>query len=286
MSSTNEEVFKNWSESAGFWDKHREARRVMFGPLTPALCREAGVPDAPPSSSYRLLDVASGPGDATLDIADTLGSNATIWCTDLVPDMVRIAERTAGERGVKNVQFRVTGGESLPFDSNFFDSVVCRFGIMFFTDPVAGVREALRVLKTGRRFAYCVWGARAVNPFHRVIQDVLDRYVPAPEPDTDAPGAYRYALPGKLAAILREAGAADIRDHLFQFKIEAPISFDQFFEVRTEMSDSLRDKLRKMPADQKSSFKEDVSKEAKPYFTQNGFRFPAEVRLVSGSCAK
>src|SRR6476646_4019776 len=172
MDKTDNQVFQNWSESAGFWDKHRDARRQMLGPLTPALCREANVPLSAVTVAYRLLDVASGPGDASLDMAETLGPNATVFCTDLVPDMVRIAERSGAERGLKNVQFRECPGEKLPLDSNFFDAVICRFGVMFFNDPVAGVREALRVLKPGGRTAYCVWGTRDANPFHHVVQNV------------------------------------------------------------------------------------------------------------------
>jgi hypothetical protein len=48
------------------------------------------------------------------------------------------------------------------------------------------------------------------------------------------------------------------------------------------MSDSLRDKLRKMAPEQMASFKDDVRKESLPYFSSAGFRFPAEVLLVSG----
>src|SRR5258705_11704792 len=120
-----DQVFKNWSESAGFWDKHRVVRRLMFGSLTEALCREANVPQTPPTVPYRLLDIASGPGDASLDIAEALGSNTTVWCTDLVPDMVRIAERSGTERGLKNVRFLESGAERLPLDTNFFDAVIC-----------------------------------------------------------------------------------------------------------------------------------------------------------------
>jgi hypothetical protein len=31
-----------------FWDKHHDVRRLMLGPLTGALRREANVPQAPP----------------------------------------------------------------------------------------------------------------------------------------------------------------------------------------------------------------------------------------------
>jgi SAM-dependent methyltransferase len=136
--------------------------------------------------------------------------------------MVKIAERSAAETGVQNLRCRVSRAEELPFEANTFDAVVCRFGIMFFSDPVKAVREALRVLKPGCSVGYVVWGPRVKNPFHAVVQDVLDQYVPGPAPDPDAPGAYRYAPSGKLAAIVREAGAEAVEEKPVRFNVEAP----------------------------------------------------------------
>ena len=285
MSDANDQV-SNWSESAPFWDKHRAARRTMFEPVTAALRKAANVPDSVVEGDYHLLDVAAGAGDASLTLAVSLGPRATVWSTDLVPDMVKIAERSAAETGVQNLRCRVSRAEELPFEANTFDAVVCRFGIMFFSDPVKAVREALRVLKPGCSVGYVVWGPRVRNPFHAVVQDVLDQYVPGPAPDPDAPGAYRYAPSGKLAAIVREAGAEAVEEKPFRFNVEAPVSFDQYFELRTEMSDSLRDKLRKMPPEQRAQFKEDVRASSSRYFTASGFSIPAELLIVTGSAPR
>ena len=280
---SNDQVFANWSDSASFWDKHRAAHRAMFLPIIATLREEAEIPEPAASRPYQVLEVAAGVGDVSLELAATLGPNATIWCTDLVPDMVRNSERSAAERGVRNIRFRECSGQELPFPPDSFDAVVGRFGIMFFTEPVAGIREGLRVLKTGCRIAHCVWGTREANPFHQVIHEVLDRYVPSPDPEPDAPGAFRFAQPGKLVAVFEEAKATDIHERVLRFNISAPISFDQFFEARTEMSDSLRSKLRKLPPEQRARFKEDVRQNASSYFTPEGFAIPAEVLVVSGS---
>jgi ubiquinone/menaquinone biosynthesis C-methylase UbiE len=283
MNEIRDQVCANWSESAAFWDKHRSARQAMFDPIVSALRDEARIPQSFVDRPYQVLDIAAGPGDLAISLAEKLGQKATLWCTDLVPDMVKIAARSAAERELLNIRFRECPAEELPFDSNLFDAVVCRFGIMFFSDPVAGVRESLRVLKPGCRVAHCVWGTRQANPFHHVVQDVLDKYVQGPAVDPNAPGAFRFAAPGKLKAIFQEAQAADIHERVFNFNIAAPLPFEQFFESRTEMSDSLRAKLRKLPEDQKTRFKADVQQNALAYFSSSGFSFPSDVLLVSGA---
>ena len=62
------------------------------------------------------------------------------------------------------------------------------------------------------------------------------------EEDPDAPDAFRFAAPGKLAGILEKAGAENMIERQLNFQIEAPSSFEQFWQLRTEMSESLREK--------------------------------------------
>jgi SAM-dependent methyltransferase len=279
---SHDSVFSNFRAQAAFFGAHQEARLKMYRPLTIAMCREAAVPEAAPASGYSLMDLAGGTGDVALDVAAALGPGATVWCADMVPEMVAQAARVAASAGLTNMHCKESRAESLAFEDATFDAVLCRFGVMFFSDPRESVREALRVLKPGGRVAYGVWGTRAANPFHRVLLDVIDRHVARPAPAPDAPGAFRHAVPGKLASILREGGAADVRETTIGFNIDLP-SFDRYFEIRTAMSDILRDKFRLMPDVEREQFKNEVEQGARPYLTSEGIRFPAETLIVSGS---
>jgi len=272
----------NFSTVAASFGAHHDARLKMFRPLTIAMCREAAVPETAPASGYSLMDLAGGTGDVALDVAAGLGPVATVWCTDMVPEMVAQAAQAAASAGLTNMHCKESRAEALSFEDATFDAVLCRFGIMFFSNPQESVREAMRVLKPGGRVAYGVWGPRAANPFHRVLLDVLDRHVDRPAPDPDAPGAFRHASPGKLASILREAGAVDVREATICFDIDLP-SFDHYFEYRTSTSVTLVAKLRQMPDAERDQFKNEVEQGAHPYLTSEGIRFPVEALIVSGS---
>jgi ubiquinone/menaquinone biosynthesis C-methylase UbiE len=224
--------FTNFRAVAASFGAHHEARLRMFRPLTIAMCREAAVPETPPASGYHVMDLAGGTGDVALDVAAGLGGGATVWCADMVPDMVAQAAQAAASAGLTNMHCKESRAESLSFEDAVFDAVLCRFGIMFFSNPQESVQESLRVLKSGGRVAYGVWGPRAANPFHHVLLDVLDLHVARAATDPDAPGAFRHASPGKLASMLREAGAADVRETTFGFHIDLP-SFDHYYELRT-----------------------------------------------------
>ncbi|MGE3779139.1 MAG: class I SAM-dependent methyltransferase [Pirellulaceae bacterium] len=274
--------YGNFSAVAAAFLVHQHMRLKMFRPLTIAMCREAAVPEMAPASEYVLLDVAGGTGDVALDVTVGLGPHATIWCVDMVSEMVANAAEAAAAAGLTNMHCKESRAESLSFEDATFDAVLCRFGIMFFSEPEKSVREALRVLKPGGRVAYGVWGARVANPFHSVLLDVLDRHVDRPPPDPDAPGAFRHAVSGKLVDILRGAGAADVRETTFRFNIELP-SFQRYFEMRTGTSETLLEKLRRMPDAEREQFTNEVERGARQYLTSDGISFPVETLIVSGA---
>src|SRR5216684_3053535 len=148
-------ALRAWSESAPYWHKHAAMIRAMFEPLSDALIQDAAI--GPGKST---LDVAAGTGEPSLRIAEACGASAAVTCTDAVADMVAAAKHEAGRRSLRNVTFARCAAEALPFRAGWFDAVVCRLGIMFSADPIASLREMLRVLEPGGRLALAVWHGR------------------------------------------------------------------------------------------------------------------------------
>ena len=88
--------------------------------------------------------------------------------------------------------------------------------------------------------------------------------------------------PGKLAAILEKAGAEKVTERQLNFQIEAPISFEQFWQLRTEMSESLRKAMAVLTPDQLPAVKQAAADAAERYFVSGKMNFPAEALIVSG----
>jgi SAM-dependent methyltransferase len=273
----NCEVISQWSESAPYWEKHRKIIREMFAPVTQALIEDANI-----SGRGAVLDVATGPGEPALSIADLIGSAGKVVGTDPVPEMVEAARREGHRRGLHNASFEVAFADSLPFPANTFDAVVSRFGVMFFPAPVDCVREWLRVLKPGARIAMAVWYFAERNPFHYIVSQVVERYVDSPPPAPDSPDAFRFANPGKLQAVLSKAGVAAPSERLLRFAIRASISVESFWTLRSEMSEKLRTKIAMLSKRQIAELKREVIEALSAYSSDRGISFPAEVLIVNG----
>ena len=270
-------VLDRWQVSARYWEKYRPAIAQIFAPLTTALVEEARI-----GVGQNVLDIGGGSGEPSLTISSIVGPKGSVMFTDPVAGMVETAQAEVGRRGVTNIQFRQCSGDDLPFADATFDVAVGRLSAMFFVDPAAGVHQALRVIRDGGYVAFVVWGPPEANPFFSTIANVIDRFVEAPPQDPDAPDAFRFAAPGKLAAILESAGAKDVIERQLNFQIQAPISFEQFWQMRTEMSDTLREKIAKLASVQLPSVKEGVADATRRHFASGTMSFPARALIVSG----
>lgn len=278
MSQLANETLSRWSGNAPYWEKHRELIQHMFAPVTKALLDDAEV-----KPGDAVLDVATGAGDPAISVADEVGPSGKVVGIDPVSGMIEGARRAAANLGLKNTQFEIASADALPFPAESFDAEVSRFGVMFFPSPVDGVREMLRVLKPGKKLAFAVWHFLDNNPFHHSLARIVDRYIePTPLPP-DAPDPFRFGSPGKLKSVLVEAGAAQPAERLLRFSIDAPLSVEDFWTMRMEWSEKLREKIAQLPAEQSRAVKEQVIRVFNEYHTARGMSFPAEVLIVAGT---
>ncbi|MEP6570070.1 MAG: class I SAM-dependent methyltransferase [Acidobacteriota bacterium] len=274
------EVLAAWETSSQYWNKHQALIEQMYAPLSRALMEEAGI-----GPGQAVLDVGGGCGEPSLAIAAIVGSAGAVTYTDPAAGMVQAAREESKRRGLKNIQFHQCSAAQLPFAADAFDVAVGRMSAMFFPDVVAGLHEVLRVVKPGGKVSFLVWADKEVNPFFSVVTEILDRFVPAEPEEEDAPAAFRFAAPGKLAKLLQQAGATSVTERALEFSIEAPINVEQFWELRTEMSDTLRNKLARLVPDQIGAIKYTVQKKVGSYFKTGGMVFPGQVLLVTGKKA-
>src|SRR6266404_2298324 len=260
-----QEIINRWTGSAPFWEKHREIIRQMFAPVTEALAAETQI-----STGHTVLDIATGPGEPALSMAALVGPQGKVIGIDPIPEMVAASKRAAERLNLRNAQFDVAFADHLPFPADTFDAVISRFGVMFFPSPVDALREMLRVLRPGKKLALAAWHFAERNPFHSTLARVMDRFVePVPLPP-DALDAFRFASPGKLLQILADAGATNTNERLLHFKINATISLQDYFSLRIEMSEKLREKIATLSPQEITEVKRQALESLAEYSTPHG----------------
>jgi ubiquinone/menaquinone biosynthesis C-methylase UbiE len=277
ISEEQNDALDAWQVSARYWDKYRAVIEQMFAALTFGLVEEARI-----GIGQKVLDIGGGSGEPSLTVSGIVGPTGSVMYTDPVAGMVETAQAEAGRRGLTNIHFTQCSGDDLPFADGSFDVAVGRLSAMFLIDPATAMREALRVIVEDGYVSFVVWGAQKANPFFSTVTEVIDRFVEVPREDPDAPDAFRFAVPGKLAGILVDADAKSVIQRQLNFQIEAAISFEQFWQLRTEMSESLRKKMAGLAPAQLPAIKQAVADAAQRYFVSGKMSFPAEALIISG----
>ena len=144
-------------------------------------------------SDARVLDLGCGGGHVSYRVAPHV---AAVVACDLTAGMLAAVARTAGERGLSNITTRQAAAEHLPFESESFDFVLCRFTAHHWLDVEAGLREARRVLKGDGRAVF----VDAVAPAH----PLLDTHFQAIELLRDPSHVRNYSV-AEWAALLARA---------------------------------------------------------------------------------
>jgi ubiquinone/menaquinone biosynthesis methyltransferase len=117
-----------------------------------------------------LLDTCAG----TLDLAaamETRFAGRKLFATDFAREML-----VRGRGKVKQAPLIVGDSMHLPFRDDSFAGMTCSFGIRNLSSPVAGLREALRILKPGGVFVVLEF-YRPSTPIMRAFHAVYARFV-------------------------------------------------------------------------------------------------------------
>ena len=117
------------------------------------LARRTIKDDCPPLAEHlkpglKVLDVGCGPASITLDVARRIPPG-TIVGVDHNVESVQGATKTAARLGQDNASFQAADATQLPFPDDSFDLVYSHALLEYLVDPVAGLGEQIRVVRSG-----------------------------------------------------------------------------------------------------------------------------------------
>lgn len=205
MSASREEMQARWERAARGWGKRADRIREHGLPVSMWMIDHANL-----QPGQRVLELASGPGDTGFLAAELIEPGGTLVSSDASDAMLELARTRADMFGVTNVEFANLQLEWIDLPAASVDAALCRWGVMLCADPPAAVKEVRRVLRPGSRFALAVWDLPERNPWTTIPSRTLIELGYTSPPDPDAPSMFTLAAPGRLEALLEEAGFDDV----------------------------------------------------------------------------
>ena len=162
-------------------------------------------------AGQRVLDVGSGPGALTVELARRVGAEAVTAADPSDGFVLAVRSRVPGATVVR------TSAENLPLPDGAFDAALAQLVVHFMADPVAGLREMARVTRLGGAVAACVWdhSAGGSGPLS-VYYEALHELDPSRPNESERPGT----RPGHLAELFAAAGFGESEEATLMVRVE------------------------------------------------------------------
>jgi SAM-dependent methyltransferase len=204
-----------WAATAKGWGLRADQLRRATMPVSTWMVDALG-----PQPGGTLLELAAGPGDTGFLAAELIRPGGTLICSDLVPEMLTVAQERAQAFGLDNVRFKQIDAETaIDIQAASIDGVLCRWGYMLMADPVTALAQTRRVLKPGARLALAAWTAPDENLWSALPARELVRRGLEERPDPDAPGQFAWAPEGVIGERLEDAGFVDYEVAAVEFTV-------------------------------------------------------------------
>lgn len=269
---------EQWDRHAAGWNAHDAVIRDWLRQPTDAMLAMAEI-----GPGARVLDVAAGAGDQTLDIARRVGPTGSVLATDLSPAILEFAKAKAEGAGFANVRTRAADGEALKLDADGFDAAICRLGLMFFPDPGKGLGEMFRALKPGGRACTMVFSTPDANPCIAILVGTALKHAGLPPRDPWQPGGLlSLGKPGLVDALFRGAGFARVATTRVPAPFKLPSVHRYLDFVRSSASPILNILERLDEAAQAAAWRE-IESRLDAFTTPAGWEGPNELLLTVGA---
>jgi SAM-dependent methyltransferase len=255
-----------WDAVASEYDEHWSSiTSRAIDPLLDAAGVERGA---------RAVDVGAGSGDAAGRAAER-GAIAT--GVDVAAAMVEIAARRHPA-----AQFVQASATRLPFADGSFDAAVGNIVIQHIGEPERAALELARVLVSGGRVALSTWDAPERSPFFATILGaVADADVPPPTSIPAGPSFFQFADGVVFAALLQDAGFADV--HIDAISFEVPLrSAEDLIAGLVEGTVRTGALLRAANEAQGALIRESLEVRLEPWRRGASYAVPASVKIASG----
>lgn len=157
-------------------------------------------------SGEDVLDIGCGASQSTRDAA-LAAAPGRVLGVDVSARALERARELSAAQNIANLTYEHGDAQVHPFAPGRFDVALSRFGMMFFSDPVAAFANIARALRPHARLVTLVWQRREDNEW----AVALGRAVGGPVQPADGLDAFSLGEARVTGRILARGGFEDIR---------------------------------------------------------------------------
>lgn len=209
------------------------------------------------NTGSKVLDIATGIGEPAITAAKKVrDGSGHVLGTDISPQMLSVARQRAASLGLQDViEFKEGDAETISLPASAFDTVLCRWGLMYLPDLKGGLSNIYRSMVDGGHIAVAVWASPDKVPILSVSMNTVVKETSKPMPLSGTPGLFKLADQKIITSTLSECGFKDVAVE----RINVIFTFSSAEEY-TRFNQAIAAPINAMLADQSQVRKEEIWK--------------------------
>jgi len=253
---------QSWDSVARGWQKWWKTFENGAQKVSDRLIELANV-----ESGDKVLDVATGIGEPAISAAKIVGKSGHVTATDISSEMLEIAEERARSLSLNEIMdFKQSDAERLELGTNqAFNSIICRWGLMFLPNLDRALSNMLRLLVPGGKLAAAVWSEPSKVPLISMPINIARQELQAPLLGQGIPGPFSLADIDALKKSLEKAGFVDIKSETIRVVFEFN-SAEEYTEFNQDIAAPVRIMLANDTEERKQEIWNAVTDQVKQRF--------------------
>ena len=167
----------------------------------------------PKLDNLKILDVGCGTGETLTYTSKIIDKSSKITAIDISQSMIEFAQnKLAKQPNFNQYAFIVDDAQTHTFNKNYYDLLISRFGMMFFSNPLLAFKNLYHSLKKGGQMFFCTWSGIRENDFFGIPLMTLSNYLNISIPNFDnQPGPMSLSEPTLIKSLLKNSGFIDTK---------------------------------------------------------------------------
>ena len=167
----------------------------------------------PKLDNLKILDVGCGTGETLTYTSKIINKSSKITAIDISQSMIEFAKKKlAKQPNFNQYAFIVDDAQTYTFNKNYYDLLISRFGMMFFSNPLLAFKNLYHSLKKGGQMFFCTWSGIRENDFFGIPLITLSNYLNTSIPNFDnQPGPMSLSEPTLIKSLLKNSGFIDTK---------------------------------------------------------------------------
>ena len=167
----------------------------------------------PKLDNLKILDVGCGTGETLSYLSRIFEEKSKITAIDISQSMIKFAKnKLSAQSNFHQYDFIVDDAQTHTFNKNYYDFLISRFGMMFFSNPLLAFKNLYYSLKKGGEIFFCTWSGIKENDFFGIPLITISNFLNISMPNLDdQPGPMSLSKPSLIKSLLKNSGFIDTK---------------------------------------------------------------------------